>query len=371
MAIHGAEVARALGQMYDVIVLTKKGTLIQDSWQPLPDLVDPDLGGRRRNFIWPLAKTHSVIRTVIWRGRMSSTLSSLARIRPRLIYLKKFHTISADLLQMYLSSRVPVIAEFGDCHASRFARILDRVWRRSSAAEKVKLADRLTFVFGSMFLRDFYAGKFQWPVRRLVIYHGVDPSVFHPAVTPLRGNHWMFLGRTVREKGFVDFCRAIALLPRRLVDSIQIVGAGAALPEGLAVLRDSGKSDLVAFAEYQPRDAVPHRLRRATILVHPSHDDGCPPASVTEAMASGLGVVASDVGGTPEVVHDGATGLLVPHGDFQQLVRACRSLAENPSLRERLGGSARLYVVAHRNRERFTNSIREAIAQLPGPFERP
>ena len=62
---------------------------------------------------------------------------------------------------------------------------------------------------------------------------------------------------------------------------------------------------------------------------------------LAEAMASGLPVVASDVGGIPEVVRDGETGLLVPPGDLPALAAALDRLAGDPDLRRRLAAGAR------------------------------
>jgi len=68
------------------------------------------------------------------------------------------------------------------------------------------------------------------------------------------------------------------------------------------------------------------------------------PAAVMEAMACGLAVIATAVGGTPEVVRHGETGLLIAPGDFDGLVATCRLLAENGELRRRLGATARALV---------------------------
>jgi glycosyltransferase involved in cell wall biosynthesis len=60
-----------------------------------------------------------------------------------------------------------------------------------------------------------------------------------------------------------------------------------------------------------------------------------------EAMACGVPVVASDISGIPELVDDGATGLLVPPRDSQALATALRRMADDPALRDQLGRAAR------------------------------
>jgi glycosyltransferase involved in cell wall biosynthesis len=65
------------------------------------------------------------------------------------------------------------------------------------------------------------------------------------------------------------------------------------------------------------------------------------PLAVMEAMAAGLPVVATAVGGVPELVEDGVTGILAPRGDLQALGSALETLAGNPRLRREMGDAAR------------------------------
>lgn len=84
-------------------------------------------------------------------------------------------------------------------------------------------------------------------------------------------------------------------------------------------------------------------LADADAFVLPSAAENCPLA-LLQAMATGLPVIASRVGGIPEVVTDGECGLLVPPGDAISLAAAMSSLAVDPELRSRLGGAARARV---------------------------
>jgi len=153
----------------------------------------------------------------------------------------------------------------------------------------------------------------------------------------------VFLGRAAPEKGFLDFCRAMALLPRELIGGIEVIGDGTMLRPGLDILRSSGRADLLCGVGPSSREAVPFRLRSASIFVSPSREEGMP-ISLFEAMACGLAVIATNVGGTGEVVRHGKTGLLIEPNDFAGLMRACRLLAENAELRQRLGWNARALV---------------------------
>ena len=88
------------------------------------------------------------------------------------------------------------------------------------------------------------------------------------------------------------------------------------------------------------RSDVDRILRAADFFVLPSDTEGLP-LSVLEAMAHGLPIVASKVGGIPELIEHNEHGLLVPPGDPAALAAAIRSLSDDPSLRRRLGNAAR------------------------------
>jgi len=82
------------------------------------------------------------------------------------------------------------------------------------------------------------------------------------------------------------------------------------------------------------------------IFITTSVSDGTP-VSILEAMASGLPCIATNVGGIPEWIENGKTGLLIPPGSPESVAAAILSLAANPALRERLGTAARETVVAN------------------------
>jgi glycosyltransferase involved in cell wall biosynthesis len=109
-------------------------------------------------------------------------------------------------------------------------------------------------------------------------------------------------------------------------------------------------------------DVRPH-LDSATVVVLPTlHREGMP-ASLLEAMAAGVPVVATRVGGVDEIVGDGATGLLVPPGDPGALAGALARLLGDPELRRRLAGRARRDVVERHGLEVMVQGHLEAFAR--------
>lgn len=119
---------------------------------------------------------------------------------------------------------------------------------------------------------------------------------------------------------------------------VWIAGEGALREALLAEHRALGLGDRVRFLGF--RDDVLPLLRAADLFVLSSHLEGLG-TSVLDAMAAGLPVVATEVGGVPEIVRHEATGLLVPPRDTAALARAMSRLAADPALRARLGARGR------------------------------
>jgi glycosyltransferase involved in cell wall biosynthesis len=113
-------------------------------------------------------------------------------------------------------------------------------------------------------------------------------------------------------------------------------------------------------------DDVPALYSTAHIAVHASHSEGLS-NTILEAMAEGLPVVATNVGGTPEMISDGQTGLLVPPNDARSLAAKVKQLLDRPDLRAELG-SAGLEVVRERfNVDRITTQYEHIYESVLSP----
>lgn len=119
---------------------------------------------------------------------------------------------------------------------------------------------------------------------------------------------------------------------------VWIAGEGALRESLLAEHRTLGLGDRVRFLGF--RDDVVPLLRSADLFVLSSYLEGLG-TSVLDAMAAGLPVVATEVGGVPEIVRHETTGLLVPPRDPDALARAMALLAADPELRARMGARGR------------------------------
>jgi glycosyltransferase involved in cell wall biosynthesis len=122
----------------------------------------------------------------------------------------------------------------------------------------------------------------------------------------------------------------------------------------LVVAGDGPLRNLVPEAlGFVPHEELGELYDRAALVVCPSYREGLP-LCVLEAMAHGKPVVASAVGGIPELVEDGVTGLLVEPGDVAGLRAAIERLLADPALRRRLGRGARARVAERCSWDRVT-----------------
>jgi glycosyltransferase involved in cell wall biosynthesis len=150
------------------------------------------------------------------------------------------------------------------------------------------------------------------------------------------------VARLSPEKDIESLLKATALAAREDADlRLEVAGDGPCMAELRRAAAGFGIDGRVRFLG-EVRD-VPALLARAGLFVLPSRTEGVS-LTLLEAMASGLAVVATRVGGTPEVVAHGETGLLVPPGDPAALAAAVLRLRRDAFERERMGRAGRLRV---------------------------
>ena len=113
-------------------------------------------------------------------------------------------------------------------------------------------------------------------------------------------------------------------------------------PEIKNMVEDMGLSDSVRFPGFLDHDAKTREFSKADIFVNTNHIDNMP-VSVIEAGAMGLPVVATCVGGIPDMITNGQNGLLVPDGDVKGMADAVVSLLENTELAARLSANGRRF----------------------------
>lgn len=267
--------------------------------------------------------------------------------RPTILHTSLFHAnVPGRLLGR--AARVPYIvsSERTMGQESRTRCLLNRATAWA--------ADRITCVSKSV--AQFAELSIGLPSDKLVVIpNGVDVADFGAlpsqqmarsyAGLPLDATIVGAIGRPRPVKGYHILLDAFArLAPSWPAAHLVFVGDGPDRPMLVAMASEQGLQSRVTFLE--DSSSVPHLLPALNLLVIPSLFEGMPNVAL-EAMASGLPVVATDVGGTPEVVLNGVTGLLVPRNDSHQLGQAIEALMRDPVLARRLGIAGRQRVAEH------------------------
>ena len=148
------------------------------------------------------------------------------------------------------------------------------------------------------------------------------------------------VGNLYPVKGHINLLRGLALVRRqhcRLKWRVAIAGRGGEETNLKNYAAEHGISDRVHLLGH--RDDIPDVLAAADIFVMPSMSEGLPLA-LLEAMHARVGIVATRVGGIPEIVRSGKEAILTPPGDEAALANALMCLIENSDYRQRLGRAA-------------------------------
>lgn len=216
------------------------------------------------------------------------------------------------------------------------------VYERSLGRAIVAASDRVIAV--SQAVADYAQRYGAGPEKTMVQPNAVDCKVYYPAKTrgrrPVR---FAFVGRLIQNKGPQYLIEAVPqLLAIAPEAEIWFVGDG---PLRVWLENRAGELGLTGRVSFfGTRADVPELLRQCDVFIRPSLMEGMP-LTVLEAMATGLPVIATPVGGTAEIVEHEVTGLLVDPGEVDQLGQAMQRLL-NTRLRNRLGEEARRRVEA-------------------------
>jgi sugar transferase (PEP-CTERM/EpsH1 system associated) len=291
-------------------------------------------------------------------------------LRPHIV-----HTRNWGALEAVLAARLAGVP--GVLH-SEHGYDLDMVnglpWRRRAARRAFySLTDDLFTVSNE--LRDFHASQVSLSRARIrVFYNGVDTSRFSPRVdvrASIRAELGIppssvligSVGRMVAIKDYpLTLSVASELLQRGRDFCLLLVGNGPELDRLQQSVRDNaflqGRVHFQGFSE-----RVPDLLGAMDIFVQSSRAEGMS-NTLLEAMSCGLPVIATRVGGNPEVVSECETGLLFSPGDHAALAEHMDTLIRLPDVRQRFGESGRSRVLQHFSIERMLSQYRDLYLDL-------
>lgn len=302
----------------------------------------------------------------------------LALIREERIQLIHAHLTYSSIWSA-IASRITGVPAIASLHVSPDAtRTLENTARHRIATD---LRDRLlrailnrwsrAVVMVSAALRDDYLARGLEPEKVRVVHNGIELDRF-------RRSHDEARARLEREFAIppdVPIIATVAVLrPKKGIEVLLaaakrvprahflVVGDGPKREEWTALARELGVADRIHWAGF--RNDVDALLAGCDLFVHPSLDDAFPTV-LLEAMAAGLPVVASRVGGIPEIVTPGVTGELVPPNDPAALARAIGAVLGNDDTMRLMREGARINALRFSTSawiDRLTAVYREAAA---------
>ncbi len=178
-----------------------------------------------------------------------------------------------------------------------------------------------------------------------VIHNGVDPLLFSPSVNSHETekhstNTVIYMGRLMAKKGLNVLIKAVPKVLASVPDAKFIFAGGDAvyyetLLKNIGVSNDN--FEFIGHVGYYER---PQNLRKANVFVNPSFFENCS-ISILEAMSCGLGVIASNVGGNPELIESGKNGFLTKPNNADELADHIVTLLKDENLCKSFGAQAR------------------------------
>jgi glycogen(starch) synthase len=198
------------------------------------------------------------------------------------------------------------------------------------------------------------------------VYNGLDAPDLQPAPLPFDPVHIVCAGRIVEDKGFDVALKAFRLFLDRHPNARMTIAGDGPKRRNLEILAaDLGISDSVTFAGWIDRVDIPAMMNTSTMVLMPSRWEEPFGLVALQAAQVGRPVVATQVGGLPEVVIDGETGILVESEDPERMCSSMTDLAGNPELAARLGARARLRALTEftmvRCADRYDEVYRRAV----------
>jgi len=226
------------------------------------------------------------------------------------------------------------------------------------------------FISPSRYLADTYIEN-GLPAERLqVIANGIELERFAGITPPPPGSRLrvLFIGYMGPHKGVPVLLDALAQLPVERLH-VDFVGDGHARAEYEAQLAQRLPGLSARFWGRLPNAGIAERLAEAQLLVLPSVCPENQPVTITEAMASGLPVVASRIGGIPELVEEGVTGRLAAVGDADSLATCLGHYLAQPSALAAHGraGRERIQAFAFARQVEYLEALLQAPASSPLP----
>ena len=280
------------------------------------------------------------------------------------------HAQMADIMFKVLGEKVPSVTTVHSTIGSQ------RMGTRSSGlpANKLEMSEKMTLlllpllttlekvymkrssslIYVSDFIRDWCQDRIGATCASEVIHNGIDTDLFSPRDRDECLAHFpdlegaedivLFSGRMIALKGIATAIEAASLVDPSVSPTFVFAGNGNA-EQWKAMAAKAGLSkDECRFIGPVSYREMPYLYPLASLFMLPSYSESFP-MTLLEAMASGTPVVASKVGGVPEMIVDGTTGILVPPKDAAALARSIETVLADRDLARKMSTDARTRVL--------------------------
>lgn len=252
-----------------------------------------------------------------------------------------WHLFAAPAVWIGWLRGVPVVVNYRGGEAEAFLA-------RSAASVRATLRRAASLVLPSGFLLEVFA---RYGMRGRIVANIVDLERFRPREVPRRSvdGPLLIAARNLEAiYGNDTVLRAFALLSESWPGArLSIAGSGPEAAALAALAQELGVADRVRFTGRLDRDQMAALYRDADLMLNASRVDNMPNA-LLEALASGLAVVTSDVGGIPFIVRQRQTAMLVPPDDPQAMAKAAHEVLADASLHAALVAAGRDEVQRYR-----------------------
>lgn len=264
-------------------------------------------------------------------------------------------------------------------HSITFANSSDLIWGKVSQVlpfkRYINMADRVIAVSNSA---AEFIERFMDKGEATVIPNGVDVKKFYEpdpvsmkVFNPTVFKHPMILGvgRLSFRKGFHLLVESMPRVLKRHPGARLYVAGKGSMTRFLSLLAESlGLEDTVELMGYVPDAALPWLYKVCDVFVLPSISAEAFGITLIEAMATGKPVVASRIGGVPEIIEDGVNGLLFEPWDSRGLSEAVNTLLENPEMAEDLGRRGHQSAECNYSWPRVASQIEEIYREVVNKF---
>jgi glycosyltransferase involved in cell wall biosynthesis len=175
---------------------------------------------------------------------------------------------------------------------------------------------------------------------------GVDTELFYPAkktASDKLATNIIFVGSLIVRKGLHDLLAALAA-PAFDNVTLTVIGDGVYADELLKIANSLNVNERIQWMGTLPQDQTAKLMSEADLLCLPSYMEGRPNV-VNEAMASGIPVITTRIGGIPDMLVEGETAFLTPPGDVDELRKYLTILVNDPALRRKMGNAGRDFLI--------------------------